>query len=85
MKRFYTRKELGAELRARGFPISPSKLSKLCAPSVGLGPPVAAWLGPKALHELDAGIAWAESLLSPVRSALQPTAAKADSSQEITA
>lgn len=71
MKRRYTRAELGAELRAHGFPISISKLNKLCAPSVNQGPPIAGWWGPRPLYELDNGIAWAESLLRCERSSLQ--------------
>jgi hypothetical protein len=71
MKKRYARAELGAELRARGFPISISKLNKLCAPSVNQGPPTSGWWGPRPLYDLDAGIAWAEALLRPKRSALQ--------------
>jgi hypothetical protein len=71
VKKRYTRAELGAELRARGFPISISKLNKLCAPSVNQGPPVAGWWGPRPLYELDGAVAWAESLLRSERSSLQ--------------
>jgi hypothetical protein len=78
MKRRFTRKELGAELRARGFPISDSKLNKMAAPSVNQGPPVDAWLGRRPLYELAPCIAWAESLLRSERSSLQPQSPKQD-------
>jgi hypothetical protein len=71
-KKYYTRKELGQALRERGIPISDSKINKLSAPSVSRGPPVAAWLGPKALYELGPGIEWGEGLLRSEPSALQP-------------
>jgi hypothetical protein len=80
----YTRAELGAELRARGFPISTSKLNKMCAPAVNQGPPVDSWWGRRPLYDIGAGVAWAESLLSSERSSLQPpsatTATPADNS-----
>jgi hypothetical protein len=69
-KRHYTRKELGAELRKRGFPISDSTLNKLCAPAINRGPPVAGWFGIFALYNLEDGIAWAEARLRPERAAL---------------
>ncbi len=70
MKR-YTRAELGAELRARGFPISNSKLNKMAAPAVNQGPPVDSWWGRRPLYDIGAGVAWAESLLRSERSSLQ--------------
>jgi hypothetical protein len=71
VKRRYTRRELGAKLRELGYPISNSKLDKLCAPSVDQGPPVDAWFGPRCLYDLEVGVAWAEALLRSERSALQ--------------
>jgi hypothetical protein len=71
MKPRLTRKQLGAKLRELGFPISDSKLDKMCAPSVDQGPPVDCWWGPRALYDLEASIAWAESLLRSERSSLQ--------------
>jgi hypothetical protein len=62
-----TRKQLGAHLRQQGFPIGDSTLTKVCAPSIGEGPPVAAWWGRRPLYDPDAGIAWAESRLRQVR------------------
>jgi hypothetical protein len=74
VKRRYTRAELGAELRKLGFPISDSKLHKMCTPSVNQGPPIAGWWGRRPLYDLDPGIAWAETLLRTERSALQAAA-----------
>jgi hypothetical protein len=78
MAKRYTRKELGAELRKRGFPISDSTINKLSAPSVGRGPPVDGWFGPFALYNLEDGVAWAEARLRPERSSLQPLSSKQD-------
>jgi hypothetical protein len=64
-----TRKQLGEFLRNRGFPIGNSTLTKLCAPSIGQGPPVAAWWGNRPLYDPDAGISWAEARLRQVRHA----------------
>jgi hypothetical protein len=47
-----TRRQIAAYLRANGFPIGDGTLMKLCAPALGEGPPVAAWLGNRALHDL---------------------------------
>jgi hypothetical protein len=77
-KRRFKRKELGAALRALGYPISDSTLNKLCAPAVNKGPPIAGWFGPFALYDLDPGIAWAESRLRPARSAPQPQPSNQD-------
>ena len=71
MKRRYTRHELAAKLRELGYPVSKSKLDKMCAPSVNQGPPVDSWWGPRPLYDLDRGVAWAEALLRPEPSALQ--------------
>jgi hypothetical protein len=67
-KPLMTRRQMGAFLRANGFPICDSTLTKLCAPARGEGPPVAAWLGKRALHEPDAALAWARSRLRLVPS-----------------
>jgi hypothetical protein len=61
-----TRRQIGAYLRANGFPIGDGTLMKLCAPACGEGPPVAAWLGRRALHDPDAALAWARSRLRMV-------------------
>jgi hypothetical protein len=71
MKRRYTRTELCAELRERGYPISKAKMDKMCAPAIGQGPPVDGWWGPRPLYDLDKAVAWAEALLKAHRSALQ--------------
>ncbi len=70
MKR-YTRAELGAELRARGIPISTSKLNKMCAPAINQGPPIDCWWGRRPLYDLGAAIAWAEALLRSEPSTLK--------------
>jgi hypothetical protein len=61
-----TRKALWPALRAAGFPIADSTGTKLCAPSVNQGPPIEAWWGRQPLHDLDKGIAWAQSRLPGV-------------------
>jgi hypothetical protein len=58
-----TRRQIAAYLRANGFPIGDGTLMKLCAPALGEGPPVAAWLGNRALHDPDVAIEWARSRL----------------------
>jgi hypothetical protein len=62
-KPLMTRRQIGAHLRANGFPICDSTLMKLCAPACGEGPPVSAWLGNRALHDPDAALAWARGRL----------------------
>jgi hypothetical protein len=62
-KPLMTRRQIGAYLRANGFPIGDGTLMKLCAPARGEGPPVSAWLGNRALHDPDAALAWARSRL----------------------
>jgi hypothetical protein len=52
-----------------GVPISESTLDKLCAPSVGQGPPVAAYWGKRPLYSKAAARAWAESRLQKGRAA----------------
>jgi hypothetical protein len=60
-----TRAQLGESLRGLGYPIGNSTLVKLCAPSIGQGPPVCAWWGNRPLYNLDDAVAWAESRLRP--------------------
>jgi hypothetical protein len=66
---YLTRDELHALLRECGFPIGRGTLDKLCAPSCGEGPPVAAtWPGrryDRPLYDPAAAIAWAENRLKP--------------------
>ena len=64
-----TRKQLAAYLRQHGFPIGDSTLTKLCAPSIGQGPPVAAWWGRRPLFDPMVAIQWARSRLRPAQSA----------------
>jgi hypothetical protein len=78
VKRRLTRKELGAALRERGYPISDSKLNKMCAPAQNLGPPVDGWWGRRPLYDLDPGVAWAEALIRSERSVLQPLPSNQD-------
>jgi hypothetical protein len=65
-KPLMTRRQIGAYLRANGFPIGDSTLMKLGAPARGDGPPVTAWLGKRALHDPDAALAWARRRLRVV-------------------
>lgn len=58
-----TRPQLVAFLNESGIPISESTLSKLGAPSVGRGPPVAAWFGRRPLYEPAPSLEWARALL----------------------
>ena len=64
-----TRMQLGEHLRNLGYPIGNSTLVKLCAPSIGQGPPVAAWWGNRPLYNPDEGVAWAEGRLRHVQPA----------------
>jgi hypothetical protein len=84
MKQRYTRTELVAQLRERGYPITKSKMDKMCAPSAKQGPPVDSWWGPRPLYDLDQGIAWAEALLRPEPSALQPTPSRETETSDYT-
>jgi hypothetical protein len=72
-----TRQQLVPFLNANGIPISESTLSKLCAPSVNRGPPVASWWGKRPLYAPGPGLEWAKSLLreAPTDIATSPDAA----------
>ena len=62
-----TRKETAAFLRQRGFPIGNSTLNKLCMPSSGQGPLVAAWWGRRPLYDPADALAWAEARVRPAQ------------------
>jgi hypothetical protein len=62
-----TREQLLHYLREQGFPLGLSTLTKLCAPTVNAGPPVAAWFGRRALYEPPAALEWAKSRLTAKR------------------
>jgi hypothetical protein len=64
-----TRRQLAEHLRKLGYPIGNSTLVKLCAPSIGQGPPVAAWWGKRPLYNPDEGVEWAETRLRTVQPA----------------
>jgi hypothetical protein len=61
---FLTRKQMVEHLNRHGFPFSESTIDKLCAPSVGRGPKVEAWLGKKPLYSPGGSIEWAKTLLT---------------------
>jgi hypothetical protein len=61
-----TRRQLATFPTRRGFPISMSTLSKLCAPSVGEGPPAAGIWGQRPLYDPDVALEWAEKRMRPV-------------------
>jgi autotransporter passenger strand-loop-strand repeat protein len=78
-KPLMTRRQIAAYLRANGFPIGDGTLMKLCAPAQGEGPPVAAWLGNRALHDPDVVIEWravdcdqSRAIFPPIIRALPP-------------
>ena len=58
-----TRRQLVKLFQEHGYPIGFGTLGKLCAPACGNGPPVAAWLGNRALHDPDVALKWARSRL----------------------
>lgn len=60
-----TRRQLAVRLRELGYPIGNSTMTKICAPAIGQGPPVAAYWGKRPLYDLDKAIAWAEARLRP--------------------
>ncbi len=57
---FLFRAQVAPFLRARGYQYGNGQIAQLCAPAVGQGPPVALWLGGRALHTPEAVVAWAE-------------------------
>ena len=67
-KKYVTRGQLLELLKQHGLPPrSMSVMNKVCAPSAGLGPRIAAWDGKRPLYTPEDGLAWGESLLSPVK------------------
>jgi hypothetical protein len=60
-KRFGTRAQLATYLTDRGFPISRSKLNKLCMPSANEGPQPAYWWARRPIYDLDAALEWARA------------------------
>jgi hypothetical protein len=65
---FMTRAQLHAFLNQEvGMPIGMSTLEKLCIPSVGDGPPVAAWWNKRPLYRRADARAWAEKRMKPGR------------------
>jgi hypothetical protein len=58
-----TRQQLVPFLNAHGIPISESTLSKLCSPAINRGPPIHSWWGKRPLHEPEASLEWARSML----------------------
>jgi hypothetical protein len=61
---FLTRKQMVEHLNRHGFPLSQNTIDKLCAPAVGRGPKVEAWLGKKPLYSPDRALEWAKGLLT---------------------
>jgi hypothetical protein len=59
---FLTRRQLLDFLHENRIPIGKSTLSKRAM--VGLGPPVAAWWGRRALYRPEEALQWAKSLLT---------------------
>jgi hypothetical protein len=55
---YLRRRALVDALVNSGRYISPGTMNKLCAPAIGLGPPVAGYFGARPLYTLDEGIAW---------------------------
>jgi hypothetical protein len=67
-KKYLTRRQTYERLVEEGrFPHSWSYFQKLCAQSVGLGPPIAAWSGDTPLHTPEGSDEWAETRLSPTK------------------
>jgi hypothetical protein len=76
--RLRTRDGLYDLLRENNFPLGRSTLDKLCMPSRGEGPPVAAWWpgrgGDRPLYETTTSLDWAKNLLKPGASHAQTAA-----------
>jgi hypothetical protein len=72
---YRTRREASDYLRARGYPVSYSTLTKVCA--LGEGPEPAAWWGTRPLYT-DGGLdAWAETRCCRGRKVRRSAGAKA--------
>jgi hypothetical protein len=56
---YMTRRETADYLQSRGYPMSYSTLTKLCA--LGEGPEPATWWGPRPLYTEPMADAWAEA------------------------
>ena len=63
-REFLTREQVAEFLCEHGIPIGKSTVRKLCSPSIGEGPTVAAWWGKRALHRPYDVLAWARSRLA---------------------
>jgi hypothetical protein len=67
--RLKTRDGLYTLLCENNFPLGRSTFDKLCMPSRGEGPPVAAWWpgrgGDRPLYETTASLQWAKALIKP--------------------
>jgi hypothetical protein len=70
MPRFLKRRELAAELTARGFPVKPATLSTMSCR--GGGPPFRHF-GRHVLYEFAAALAWAESRMTQPRHSTSET------------
>jgi hypothetical protein len=62
-KEFLFQQDIAPFLRALGYAYGSTKINELCSSAVNEGPPVALWLGPRALRTPDEVIAWAERRL----------------------
>ena len=60
-RQFLTRKQAATFLTEAGFPTSFAVLNKLSMPTVGKGPEIALWWGPRALYTEESLLAWARS------------------------
>jgi hypothetical protein len=65
LKKYLTQTEIGAFLRARGYPYGDSTIQKYCSPAINEGPRIAVWQGKRPLRTPEDVIAWAESRLRP--------------------
>jgi hypothetical protein len=65
-KKYLLQNEIGEFLRGHGFPYGDSTIAKLCAPSIGGGPPIDAYQGRRPLRTPEKVLAWAEGRLRPV-------------------
>jgi hypothetical protein len=67
--RLYTRKDLVAELKKQGIPISLQTMHRQSMPSNDEeeGPPIACWWGSRPLYRLDEALDWVRSRLTKHR------------------